>query len=287
MMLATALALLLRAPVDEAALSQAEAHGFAGDAYVKRATTTAARPLDDLQKAHTAYDSAYMIADATLYLCRAADVADLALRTAGFADEHERRSWEDTRADDLERLREHALATGRANCRYAATGQPAPPQAPPVTDDPARPPAQTLTAAAPPSLAPPRRPATDRAQLHRSRAHTAMGAVLTGAGLGMLGAVAGVLDLRRQRADDMRVLITTVETEGRLFSPTETQRYFHLVDELHRNKAAAIGVGVVGAVSFSAGVALLATRKHTRARSYALRPYGGPHGVGATLRLRF
>jgi hypothetical protein len=49
----------------------------------------------------------------------------------------------------------------------------------------------------------------------------------------------------------------------------------------------AIGVGVAGLVSLGTGVALLATRKKTRSRTYALQPYGGPQGAGAVLRLRF
>ena len=291
MLAIAALSLLLLEPPSTGAAAQAEAYGFAGDEHRKRAATTTGRPLDELQKAHTAYDSAYLVLDATAYLCRALDVAELALRTEGFADEHERQWWHDTRTDDLERLREQALQTGRGNCRYDATGQPAQPRVPLITpEDP--PTDHPMPTAGPPGPVAAARtevtpPGPDRTHLRRARAHTAMGIILTGTGLGLLGAFTGVLDHRRRRADELAGLIAGAEADARAFTRIEEQRYFGLVDELRRGKAIAIGVGVAGLVSLGTGVALLATRKHARARKYALQPYGGSHGVGATLRLRF
>jgi hypothetical protein len=114
-----------------------------------------------------------------------------------------------------------------------------------------------------------------------------MGAVLTGAGIGMLGILAGILELERQRAVEVRGIIEAAKAEQRGYTPAEERRYLDLRDDLIRGRDAAIGVGVAGLVSLGTGVALLATRKKARSRSYALAPYGGPQGVGAVLRLRF
>ena len=105
-------------------VSEAEAFAAAAGAHLKLATTSAERPLDEFHNAHTKFDAAFLVDGATVYLCRALAVADLALRTTTFTDEQERLSWEETRRDDLDRLRDDAAQTGRANCRYGATGKP-------------------------------------------------------------------------------------------------------------------------------------------------------------------
>ncbi len=268
-------------------VSQAETFAAAADAHLKLATTSAERPLDEFHNAHTKFDAAFLVDGATVYLCRALAVADLALRTATFTDEQERLSWEETRRDDLDRLRDDAAQTGRANCRYGATGKPRvvllaaddPPAL--AADDLAADPPLSTPLAAPPATVPSRR------QLHRDRAHTAMGAVFTGAGIGMLGILAGVLQLERQRAGEIRGIIDAAKAEHRGYTPAEERRYFDLRDDLLRGRDVAIGVGVAGLVSLGTGVALLATRKKTRSRTYALQPYAGPQGAGAVLRLRF
>lgn len=274
-------------------VSEAEAFAAAADAHLKLATTSAERPLDEFHNAHTKFDSAFLVDGATVYLCRALAVADLALRTATFTDEQERLSWEETRRDDLDRLRDDAAQTGRANCRYGATGKPRVVLL--AADDPPALAADGL-AANPPLSTPLAAPAAavhraltvpSRRQVHRARAHTAMGAVFTGAGIGMLGILAGVLQLERQRAGEIRGIIDAAKAEHRGYTPAEERRYFDLRDDLLRGRDVAIGVGVAGLVSLGTGVALLATRKKTRSRTYALQPYGGPQGAGAVLRLRF
>ncbi len=287
-MLATVLiSLLLTEPPPSAAagVSQADALATAGAAHLKLATTSAERPLDELHNAHTKFDAAFMVDGAATYLCRALGVADLALRTGGFADEQERLSWEETRQDDLDRLRENAAQSGRANCRYDAQGKPAKPRvALLAVDEPPMIPAPSPLLAASPKAA---HSPTSRRQVHRDRAHTAMGAVLTVAGIGMFGILAGVLELERRRASEVRGIIDAVKAEHRGYPPAEERRYFDLRDDLLQGRDVAIGVGVAGLVSLGSGIALLATRKKTRSRTYALQPYGGRHGAGAVLQLRF
>ncbi len=274
-------------------VSEAEAFAAAADAHLKLATTSAERPLDEFHNAHTKFDAAFLVDGATVYLCRALAVANLALETATFTDEQERLSWEETRRDDLDRLRDDAAETGRANCRYDAKGKPRvvllaaddpPANLALAADDP---PADPTHLAAPPAAV--RRALTvpSRRQVHRARAHTAMGAVFTGAGIGMLGILAGVLQLERQRAGEIRGIIEAAKAEHRGYTPAEEGRYFDLRDDLLRGRDVAIGVGVAGLVSLGTGVALLATRKKTRSRTYALQPYGGRQGAGVVLRLRF
>ena len=276
------------APADAAGVSQAEAFAAAADAHLKLATTTAERPLDEFHNAHTNLDSAFLVDGATVYLCRALAVADLAIRTGRFADEQERLSWEETRRDDLDRLREDAAQSDRPNCRYDAKGEPAQPRvALLAADDPPATPALPTPLAAPPPASRRALIVPDPRQIRRDRAHTAMGAIFTGAGIGMLGILAGVLELERQRAGEVRGIIEAAKAEQRGYTPAEERRYFDLRDDLIRGRDVAIGVGVAGLVSLGTGVALLATRKKTRSRTYALVPYGGPQGAGAVLRLRF
>lgn len=269
------------APAEQAEVPQdAATYAAAGEEHLKRATTSTENQLDEFQSAHTNFDSAYLVDGATKYLCRALDVADLTLRAATFADEQERGFWQETRQDDLDRLQQDAAETGRANCRFDAPDKP--------------PRVALLDADTPPALAP------TTSALHaadkgfppsiaerRSRAQTGVGAVFTGAGIGLLGVLAGVLELERQRAGEVRGVIDAAKAEHRGYTPAEERRYFDLRDDLIRGRDVAIGVGVAGLVSLGTGVALLATRKKTRSRTYALQPYGGPQGAGAVLRLRF
>ncbi len=302
------LSLLLSEPPVGAATKVLEAETFAAaaEAHLKLATTSAKRPLDEFHNAHTKFDAAFLVDEVTKYLCSALGVADLALRTATFTDEQERLSWEETQRDDLDRLRDEAAETGVANCRYDEKGKPRlvllaaddPLPNPALaaddptanlalsTDDPTSTPALSTPLATPAAvhralMVPSRR------QIHRARAHTAMGAIFTGAGIGMLGILAGVLQLERQRVGEVRGIIDAAKAENRGYTAAEERRYFELRDDLLRGRDVAIGVGVAGLVSLGAGVALLATRKKTRSRTYALQPYTGPQGTGAVLRLRF
>jgi len=282
------LPLLWTAPIlTPAELAEAESFAAAGELHLERATSSTEHPIEEFQAAHTNFDSAYLVDGATVYLCRALAVANLALRTATFTDEQGRLFWEETRQDDLDRLRQDAAETGRANCRFDATGKPPPPRVALISeaDIPARPEplAPTPTADAGHGA----RAEPDRRQRRRSQAHTAAGALLTGAGVGMLGLVAGVLELERQRARELRGMIRAAQSAQRSFTKVEARRFGALADDLLRGRDVAIGVGVVGLVSLGTGIALLATRKKARAKAYALHPYGGPQGAGALLRLKF
>lgn len=272
--------------------ASAEGYAAEGEAYLK-AAETAERPLDVLLSAHTSFDSAYLVGEEASYLCRALDVAGRALRSGAFADDQERKFWEETRDDDLGRLRADAEKNQRDNCRFAAGGSPAAPRvalidaegpsparrAEHVPDDDVGTPA--------PSIREHAHQGPSRAELRRRRAHMGAGAVLTGAGFGLLGALAGVLVRERQRMGEMRDLVGTAKAEGRPFTSAEDRRFWALHDDVAHGARVAIGVGAAGLVALTTGVAVLATRKKSRQRAYALHPYGGPQGVGAVLRLRF
>ena len=280
---------LLLAPPDPA---NAEDYAAEGEAYLK-AAETAERPLDVLLSAHTSFDSAYLVDEDAGYLCRALDVTGRALRFGAFADEQERKFWEETRDEDLGRLRNDAVKNQRDNCRFAAGGSPAAPRVALIDADgpsPARRPAPTPDAGQEPrepSIRWPGPQEPSRAEKRRWRAHTAAGTVLTTAGLGLLGVLTGVLVLERRWIGEMRGLVGTAQAEGRPFTVDEHRRFGELRDDVFRGADVAIGVGVAGLATLGTGVALLATRKKARTRGYSFRPYGGPLGAGAVLRLKF
>ncbi len=214
----------------------AEALAAEGEAYLK-AAETAERPLDVLLSAHTSFDSAYLDGDEPGYLCRALDVTGRALQLPALADEQERKFWEETRREDLERLQRDAAEKRRFNCRYDAAGKPAQPRvALLAADDPPAAPALPTPLAVPPAAARRMLKGPSRRQVHRDRAHTAMGAVLTGAGVGMLGILAGILELERQRAVEVRGIIEAAKAERRGYTPVEERRYFELRDDLVRGR---------------------------------------------------
>lgn len=276
--------LLLAAPSD--APSEAETFAAAGDNHLRRAPT-AERPLAEYDSAHKNFDSAYLVADDVRYLCRALAVAELTLLRAPFADEQERLSWEDVRRDDLERLGDDAREYQRGNCRFDASGKLAPRVALLDADAPV---SVTSDGPATPSSASTSeggRSVPSQAQVQRSRAHTAAGALLTTAGLGLLGGTFGVIGVELQRAAEMRSLIDTAKAERRTFTEAEDQRFGDLAGDLIRGRDVAIGVGVASLVTLGAGIAVLATRTRMTTRRYALQPYGGLQGAGAILRLKF
>ena len=288
-MLSILLLPLLLAPPDPPSAAELAAEG---EAFLE-AAATAARPLDVLLNAHTSFDSAYLANKDATYLCRALDVTGRALRSGAFADEQEQKFWEETRSEDLERLQSDAVEHQRANCRFTANGSPAAPRVALIDADgpsPARRAAPVPHAgegSQEPSVDWHGHQAPSRAELRRRRAHTAAGAVLTSAGFGLLGALAGVVVLERQRIGEMRGLVETAKAEGRQFTSDEDRRFWELRDEVSHDAGVAIGVGVAGLVTLGTGVAVLATRKKTRARAYAIQPYGGPQGAGAVFRLKF
>ena len=78
-----------------------------------------------------------------------------------------------------------------------------------------------------------------------------------------------------------------VKAEGRdTFTDGEWQAFNALRDDGLQIRNAAIGVGIAGVTSLSAGVALLATRKKM-SRKFDLQPHAGPLGGGAVFRIRF
>ena len=279
---------LLLAPPDP---SSAEDFATEGEAYLK-AAETAERPLDVLLSAHTSFDSAYLVAEDAAYLCRALDVTGRALRSGAFADQQEQKFWEETRSEDLERLQSDAVEHQRANCRFDANGSPAAPRVALIDADGPSPTGRA--ASVPPAGEGPQAPSarwqgqqTSRTEMRRRRVHTAAGAVLTGAGVGLFGALAGVLVLERQRIGEMQVLVQTAKAEGRQFTSDENRRFWELHGDVAHGATVAIGVGAAGLVTVGTGVAVLATRKRPRPRAYVFRPYGGPQGAGAMFRLRF
>jgi hypothetical protein len=280
---------LLLAPSGPAS---AEDYAAEGEAYLV-AAETAERPLDVLLSAHTSFDSAYLVDEEANYLCRALDVAGRALRSGALTDDQERKFWEETRDEDLGRLRTDAVKHQRDNCRFTASGSPAAPRVALIDVD--GPPPVRRAESAPDAGKGPQEPSIrwqghqgpSRAEMRRRRAHTAAGAVLTSAGFGLLGALAGVLVLERQRIGEMRGLVETAKAEGRQFTVDEDRRFWELRDDVAHGAGVAIGVGAAGLVTLGTGIAVLATRKKTRARDYAFHPYGGPQGAGAVLRLKF
>ena len=80
----------------------------------------------------------------------------------------------------------------------------------------------------------------------------------------------------------MRKLLSAIETVAAIFLLAIALLIAGNV--LLRNVA--VGVGIVGVVSLTAGVARLATRKRVE-RTVAVQPYGGRLGAGATFRVRF
>lgn len=282
-MLAILVLPLLLVPPDPPSAAELAAEG---EAFLK-AAETAARPLDVLLSAHTSFDSAYLGGHDPKHLCRALDVTGRALQQPALTDDQERKFWEETQRDDLDRLQRDARETKRDNCRFAG----APPAAPRLAlIDPDGPSAVSRPEAAPHagSAVRPRWQADPSgAETRRQRAHTAAGAVLTTAGLGLFGVLAGVLTLERQRIDEMRGLVGTAKAEARLFTVEEDRRFGELKGDVFRGAYAAIGVGAASLVTLGTGVALLATRKKSRSRRYAFHPYGGPQGAGAVLRLNF
>lgn len=258
--------------------------GDAGDAYVKLAEMPGVNRRSELDRAHTNYDSAYLATQNPSRLCWALKVAERVVREGEFRDEDQASYWRDTVDDDLRRLQADARSTQRANCRFDKSGSPRALVVATLTDDDfAEQPASTTRGETPVDPQPrPRTPAAGR-----WRAQTASGAVLTGLGLGFVGALAGVLELQAQHASAMRRMSAAVKAEGRdTFTDGEWQQFNALRHDGLQLRNAAIGVGVAGVLSLSAGVALLATRKRM-SRKFDLQPHAGPLGGGAVLRVRF
>ena len=242
---------------------------------------------DELDQAHVNLDSAYLTSNETRHLCRALQVAEMTIAEGNFEGEQEEKFWQDIRDDDVRRLREDARATRRRNCRFGPDGAsrkvavallPDPergPQTPPV--DLRKEPAIPVDAVD----APIQRGSVDR----RWRVQTASGAALVGVGVGSLGLLIGVLKVHRRQAQAMERMNEDAAAAGG-FSPAGLVQHDRIYADARFTRGAAIGLGVMTAATLSTGVALLVSRKRAT-RTVAISPYGGLHGGGATLRLRF
>lgn len=279
MLILVSLSLLLAAPTptDEAAT-----YAAAGEAHLERAAIPGDHQLDEFEGAHKNFDSAYLVAEDPRYLCRALQVAEVVLARVAFASDQERLSWAELRQDDLERLRQDAAQTRRANCRFDAASAPIQRRVALLTDadvppgDPllATPDGRGLEVSGP-----------TRAPRRRDQAQMAVGATFTGLGLGFIGVMVGALSVQAQQAEAMRAIFDRARTAGEL-SEVDRGRADDLLADSIQTRHVAIGVGIAGAATLATGITLLATRK-LAARRFAVLPHGGPFGGGATVRLRF
>lgn len=259
--------------------------GDAGDAYVKLAEMPGVNRRSELDRAHTNYDSAYLATQNPSRLCWALKIAERVVREGEFNDEDQASYWRDTVDDDLRRLQADARTTQRANCRFDKSGSPRALVVATLTDDDFAERPASPTRGETPQVDPQPRQRTP--ETRRWQTQTASGAVLTGLGLGFVGAFAGVLELQAQHASAMRRMSAVVKAERRdTFTDGEWQTFNALRHDGLQLRNAAIGVGVAGVISLSAGVALLATRKRM-SRKFDLQPHAGPLGGGAVLRVRF
>ncbi len=265
---------------------QAKIYAAAAEAHLERAAVPGDQQLGEFDGAHKNFDLAYLTADDIRHLCRALQVAELALATVTFTDPQAQLSWEEVQRDDRERLREQAAATERANCRYDAHGKPQQPRVAVLTDADFPPPAAPRASSPADSghlaidpLAP------TPTQRRRWKTQTAAGALFTGAGVGLVGVLAGAIGLRARYADELRGIANNADVTGEL-AASDRDRATQINAHSLQARNVALGVGVAGAVSLATGVALLATRKKAP-RAVALMPYAGPLGGGVVLRLRF
>lgn len=140
-MLAIALvSVMFVAPTEPSPQDQAKIYAAAAEAHLERAVP-GDQQLDELDGAHKNFDLAYLTTDDTRHLCRALQVAELALATVTFTDPQARLSWEEVQRDDLEGPRKQAATTERANCRHDAQGQAQQPRVAVLTDADFPPPA--------------------------------------------------------------------------------------------------------------------------------------------------
>jgi|JI10StandDraft_1071094.scaffolds.fasta_scaffold27589_5 hypothetical protein len=286
-MLAIALlSVMFVAPAEVSPQEQARIYAAAGEAHLERAAVPGEQQLDEFDGAHKNFDLAYLTANDPGHLCRALQVAELVLATVTFTDPQPRLSWEELQREDLERLRKDAAQTGRANCRHDARVEPQRPRVAVLTD------ADFSTPVAPRASSPadserlsidPLAPTPT--QRRRWKAQTAAGAILTGAGVGLVGMLAGAIGLRVRYAEELRGIANNADITGAL-AASDRGRAAQINADSLQTRNVAIGVGVAGAVSLATGIALLSTRKKAP-HAVALMPYAGPLGGGAVLRLRF
>jgi hypothetical protein len=257
----------------------------AGDAYVKLAEMPGVNRRSELDRAHTNYDSAYLATQNPSRLCWALKIAERVVREGEFNDADQASYWRDTVDDDLRRLQADARTTQRANCRFDKSGSPRALVVATLTDDDfAEQPSSTPRDETPKvDPQPPQRTPETR----RWRAQTASGAVLTGLGLGFVGALAGVLELQSQHASAMRRMSSAVKGRGprhlhrRRVARIQRTPGRRATAPQRRDRRRRRGGDLADHRRRPAGDAQEFSRK------FDLQPHGGPLGGGALLRVRF
>lgn len=274
------------APPEPAALrARAVAHEAAGesiaagDTYLELADTSDVDRLDALDRARKNYDAAYLTTRSPRYLCWALGIAEQAVRAGEFASDQEALSWRDNASEDLARLQTDAQTTGRANCRFDATGLARRPRVLllPDADFVAPPPTPTVapTPAGPPA-----------AIVRRRRAHVAAGTLMLGLGVGSLTFMTVTLDRMHARTSEARDLSELARDQHRGFTEAEQIRLDHLRTAVAADRVLAIGSGLAVALTTATAIAVLLTR-HGPRRGSRLRARLAPRWRGAALRLEF
>jgi hypothetical protein len=254
-----------------------------GDAYVKLAEMPGVNRRSELDKAHTNYDSAYLATQNPSRLCWALRIAEQVVREGEFNDADQASYWRDTVDDDLRRLQADARTNpaGQLPLRQERVARARPrrhadrrrlrragPDRRPGRDPPG-------------SIAPP----PDRND-GAGAAQTASGAVL-GPRAGVGRRIRGCARVQAQHARAMRRMTARRRPRARDFTDASGSNFNNIRDDGRQLRNAAIGVGVAGVITLSAGVALLATRKR-RAASSPSNPtaarLGAERSFGALLR---
>ena len=255
----------------------AREHVQAADAYLALSSLPGVDVDDALGRAHFDLEAAFSSTQQANHLCRALQLARGRLALAADDNEQKRQRrlfWEETVAEDLERLAE---VGGEAICPPAQTQR-----------------VDLLVADGPPPAAAPSSPIeatpapmvnnTPRPVERRLRARRAAGLTLTGVGVGFAGlmgaALAGYLKSYEviQSAGD--------KPEGFVYPGDQQAALGREHADAQVLQGLAAGLGVASVATLAAGIGLLASQKRA-ARRMALLPSSVPRGGGLVLRLRF
>lgn len=248
----------------------------AADAYFALSSLPGIDIDDALGRAHFDLEAAFASTQQVSHLCRALQLARGRLARGADGDEQKRQRrlfWEETVAEDLERLAE---AGGEANCPPAQTQRVSLlPDGPP----PAVVPSSPIEATPAPMVDDAPRPVE-----RRLRARRAAGFALTGVGVSFVGlmgaALAGYLKSYAviQAAGD--------RPEGFVYPGDQQAALSRAHADAQVLQGLAVGFGVASAATLATGIGLLASQKRA-ARRMALLPSSLPRGGGLVLRLRF
>lgn len=249
----------------------------AADTYLALSSLPGVDVDDALGRAHFDLEAAFSSTQQASHLCRALQLARGRLARGADDDAQKRQRrlfWEETVAEDLERLAE---AGGEAICPpgqgqrvdlLVADGSPA-----------AAAPSSPIEATPAPKVDDAPRPVE-----RRLRARRAAGFALTGVGVSfaglMGGALAGYLKYYAviQAAGD--------KPEGFVYPGDQQATLGRAHADAQVLQGLAAGLGVASAATLATGIGLLASQKRT-ARRMALLPSSVPRGGGLVLRLQF